>query len=53
MTLEVEVFRTSWGPIIVGWLCSRNLKAATGGSCSVKKVVLWCVFAWEFKVLEF
>ena len=53
MTLEVEVFRTSWGPIIVGWLCSRNLKAATGGSCSVKKIVLWCVFAWEFEVFQF
>ena len=53
MTLEVEVLGTSWEPIIVDWLCSRNLKAATGGSCCVKKVVLWCVFAWEFEVLEF
>ena len=53
MTLEVEVPGTSWGPIIFGWVCSRNLKAATGGSCSVKKVVLWCVSAWEFEVLEF
>ena len=44
MTLEVEVFGTSWGPIIFGWVCYGNLKAATGGSSSVKKVALWCVF---------
>ena len=53
MTLEVEVFGTSWGPIIVRWVCSKNLKAATGGSCSVKKVVLWCDFACEFEVFQF
>ena len=53
MTLEVEVPGTFWGPITLGWVCSRNLKAAIGGSCSVKKVVLWCVFAWEIEVFQF
>ena len=54
MTLEVEVPGTSWGPLIFGWVCSRNLKAATGGSCCVKKncsLVCFCLGIWGVSIL--